>query len=511
MTNPTNNRDSFDNFIAELNGEQEIAFGDPSSGEPVIRENLDTDEAEMMLFYEVIGQNAESEQLTSWLDKYKAFKAEQKAGGVVADTHNPDLFDEYVFINTEERYYRRKHMKNGVKQGAFNAEMSIHIPKEDGRKLAGSAHWYFAEHTRNFADILGYAPGQPEYFHDEGSRCFNTFVQPKYPAEKAYEDNDVVLRIKRHLDRYYPDEQENIIKWWAHNVQHPGKKINWALAFIGNEGTGKGLSERVLRSAMTSRVVTNVSSTIVNSGFMDWAWGSCVCVIDELSVENKKQTMDSFKDVITNARLSINRKGLTFLEGVRNTQNYIITSNHFDALPVSKSDRRWFVLDDRIASVAEVKKEFGEEDYYSKMYDPLQDPKDDASGAVRAWLLSVDTSGMPFLAPTRWAKTEMFTNTRSNDFHSILEMIEDAGLNPAMVSTKKLGWLYKEDNGTKINPKWLATILKEMGMVPLEKTIKDKGKLNHKVYYKPSEYSADTMSNEDIKTVCQIDTDFQRV
>ena len=170
MTNTQNNRDSFDDFVAELNGEQETAFGDPSTGEPVGRENLDTDEAEMMMFYEVIGQNAKSEQLTSWLDKYKAFKAEPKAGGAVADTHNPALFDEYVFINTEERYYKRKHMKNGVKQGAFNAEMSIHIPKEDGRKVAGSAHWYFAEHTRNFADVLGYAPGQPEYFHDEGSR-----------------------------------------------------------------------------------------------------------------------------------------------------------------------------------------------------------------------------------------------------------------------------------------------------------------------------------------------------
>jgi hypothetical protein len=504
MTNTQNNHDSFDDFIDELNGEKEPAFGDPT-GVSEEQDNRSNDEA----FWEIIG-NTVSENPDKFYTKMEAFKkhfVEFKDKNSNNETHNPDKFDEFVYVTSEERYYNRKSVKHSLKQGAFNSEMTIHIPRDDGKKVAGSAHWHFSENVRHFATALSYAPSEQEFFYDDGTKCFNTFIMPNYPAPKPYESSEAVKRVKAHLEKFYPEEAEHIIRWWAHNVQHPGSKMLWALAFIGIEGTGKSLSERVLSAAMTSRLVKNVSSSIINTQFTDWSWGSCVCFIDELSVENKKQTMDSFKDVITNKRLSINRKGISVLEGVRNTQNYVITSNHIDALPISRSDRRWLIADDKVVKLSDVTKEFGG-DYYGKMMDAINNE----AGELRSWLLSIDlTEFNTVIAPMTSSKADMYENTRSNDYHTVKELIDDHQLNPDMLSSKKIGWLYKEETGQKLHSRWLTTILRDIGLVARDTTVKDKQGLKHAIYFNPEVYDGQALSPEEIRKECQLDSDFKRV
>lgn len=464
-------------------------------------DNLDTDKAFLDILGEVVVAHP-SEQVTAKFSEIASGLNDflQRANPLPTGVRK---FEDYVYLSTEERYYKKSNPAVSMKQGGFNAELYNDIPTdENGRKVEGSAHWYFIKTVGQTADTLSYAPSKPKLFVEFGKRCLNTFTEPTYPKLESHEGNVAVEAVKKHLERYYPESHEDIIKWWAHNVQKPGDKILWALAFIGIEGSGKSLSEKVLRTVMTDTLVKNVSSRVINSDFTDWSWGSCVCAIDELSME-KKSTMDTFKDVISNGQLSINRKGHSVIEGVRNTQNYIITSNHADALPVSATDRRWLISDDRIASLYDVKQEHGE-DYYHWMSESVL--KENA-GALRSWLLSIDITGFnTIIAPMTSSKREMFEQTRSYEYHIVKDLIDDNQLDPGMVSSKIIGRLYKEESSQGINPKKLGIVLKELGLRPKQKTVKDKAKLNHTIYYNPNVYDAEDMSNDEIKGIVGIDT-----
>ena len=470
-------------------------------------DNLDTDKAFLDLLGEAVVAQP-SEQMTAKFSEIASGLSEflQLTNPLNTGTRK---FEDYVYLSTEERYYKKSNPAISLKQGGFNAELHNDIPTDDsGKKTEGSAHWYFIKNVCQTADTLSYAPSKPKLFNEFGKRCLNTFSEPAYPTLQAHDNNVAVEAVKKHLERYYPESHEDIIKWWAHNVQKPGDKILWALAFIGIEGSGKSLSEKVLRTVMTDSLVKNVSSRVINSDFTDWSWGSCVCAIDELSME-KKSTMDTFKDVISNGQLSINRKGFTVIDGVRNTQNYIITSNHADALPVSASDRRWLVSDDRIAVLTDVKQEHGA-DYYHWMSEQVLKQN---AGALRSWLLSINLEGFnTIIAPMTSSKREMFEQTRSYDYHLVKELIDDNQMDPCMVSSKIIGRLFKDETNQAINPKKLGIVLKEMGLRAKEKTVKDKVKHNHTIYYDPKTYEADKMSNDEVKAIVGIDTEgFVRV
>ena len=196
MKNLHQNDNTFSSAILDL---EETKFGDPT-GVNEEAETISTDDG----FWEIIGSVVKDNpnEYYAKLEGFKQHFATSKDRSSTNETHNPDKFNEFVYVSSEERYYNRKSVKHSLKQGAFNSEMTIHIPRDDGKKVAGSAHWHFAENVRNFATALSYAPSEQEFFYDDGTKCFNTFNQPNYPTSKPHENSEAVRRVKGHLERF---------------------------------------------------------------------------------------------------------------------------------------------------------------------------------------------------------------------------------------------------------------------------------------------------------------------
>jgi hypothetical protein len=122
-----------------------------------------------------------------------------------------------------------------------------------GKPLAASK-WL----DRNDA-VVGrtWAPGEPQiikdrmadeggFFAKKGARVLNLYRPPQIVRVT---DDDVGF-WQSHLHDLWPDEADHIEQWFAHRVQHPGKKINHGLLLTGEQGIGKDAVIEPLKRAI---------------------------------------------------------------------------------------------------------------------------------------------------------------------------------------------------------------------------------------------------------------------
>ena len=198
----------------------------------------------------------------------------------------------------------------------------------------------------------GYRPDKPAYFDYDGVSYANLYSPSGVPTAAQSYTAEGIAGIEQYQAMLFDmcarrqDVFLQILYWFAHNVQNPGKKIRWSPIIKGVQGDGKTLLAAVLRSAMGIRNVSTTSnSNIRNSGgFTDWAVRGAVNVIEEIHLTGMQRHMlyNSMKEFITNNVVDINPKGGKAYQTF-NTTNHWANTNHNDGLPMEKDDRRWLV------------------------------------------------------------------------------------------------------------------------------------------------------------------------
>ena len=235
-------------------------------------------------------------------------------------------------------------------------------------------------------DAMGFNPLAPILYEtEEGQTMANTnnkedrdvMRTPKkwvntYQPYKLEEASDEVMRTPEAqavIDRFLwhtkyiigDDRQEALlIDWLAHNVKTPGKKINWAIVLQGIYGTGKTYFFNLLE-AMLGPYAKAVANKTLTSHFTGWATGSLVVCIDELrmSGQNRYEIVDTLKPYISNPTVAIEAKGENSIH-VPNFTNYLAFTNHKDAVPVDRGERRYCILFSRVESEDQMRKELVE-------------------------------------------------------------------------------------------------------------------------------------------------------
>ena len=449
-----------------------------------------------------------SNQIKLFEDRIEQKKKEEEKEKVNLRYKSSKNFKRWVYAKFDDRYHNL-YTGEILRIGPFNAEMNIHIPEfEDEetkkmKKVAKTAHAYFCNDIRQMAYSEEYSPGDGLLFKDKtGKTKLNSYTEnsiPKVIDHTSEEGKIIIDRIEKHFITFFPNEYEQIFQWFAHNVQKPGQKINWALAFVGIQGTGKSMPFYLLEASVGHANIKNISSNVVNSKFSDWTTGHCVAVIDELALEknSKLRVMDTLKDAITNKLLSVNRKGLSIIDGVRNTQNYIITSNHDDALSLESSDRRWCVLRDNIRNVKEdVFDRFNNPDYYKEIYQSITDNP----GIIRSWLLSIDISDFNInVPPQTQAKRDMYVEDQDYEYHQINTMLEELDIDIDILSTYLIRAKYNQEMSYPINPQKLSKVLKALGYRNIEKVIKVQGKRHF--MYSLEDMNIENITYEEFKNI----------
>jgi len=131
-------------------------------------------------------------------------------------------------------------------------------------------------------------------------------------------------------------------QWLAYPLQHPGTKLlQGALIWSPIQGVGKSLIGETVGKIYGDHFTTVTNSEMTND-FNFWAEDKQFILGEEITGTNKRGEADKVKLLITRPRITINFKKLAQYV-VPDTTNWMITSNHLDAVYLDPNDRRWFV------------------------------------------------------------------------------------------------------------------------------------------------------------------------
>jgi hypothetical protein len=214
-------------------------------------------------------------------------------------------------------------------------------------------------------------------------------------------------------------EREHFLDWWAYVLQKPGQKIGHALVLIGGQGTGKDtLLEPLFRSVGTHNVASIDTNTLF--GQFNYYLRYQIVYAQEIIAYGRRDLYNYIKPFVSGqvARLAINEKNLRQYF-VPNNQNWIITTNHDNAIALEHDDRRFWVH--RVLIDAPPP-----DDYFAALHAWFR-----AGGTenVFGWLLKRDISGFNPMArpPMTTAKQMMLEQSQPAPVRWLRSLFADGG------------------------------------------------------------------------------------
>ena len=435
-----------------------------------------------------------------------AEKRPEKARG---DADVPPWLQGWTYVTDDDKFYRIDSEEWLTMQG-FNASYNQEMPVNENGEVTTTASWQVLNNGRVERVTRGmYLPwAGPLFTSDGGIRCVNTYrpssvpesVPALSPGGKA-----AVAAVMRHL-RLICGGRESVVStfvnWMAHNVQFPGVKVRWAPLIKGVEGDGKSLLGDLMAAVMGRSNVRNVSPKVLGTDFTGWAEGSCMVVLEEIKLtgHNRHDILNAVKPFITNGHVEVHRKGQDGYDIV-NTTNYIAFTNFADALPLTDTDRRWWIVFTPFTTIEQLAAAIGAGDarsvlgaYFSSLVGMIQK----YPAELRRWLLDhqIDADFKPnSAAPMTEEKAVMIGMGVSEEESAVREILEKGGVGIStkiFASSYVMGELLTSGSDVSLATSAWSRLLMRMGYTRSPKKLKWRGKtenvwvLGHK-HLEPSE------------------------
>lgn len=200
--------------------------------------------------------------------------------------------------------------------------------------------------------------------HEAGRTLANIW----WPVETARTPGDVSPFLDL-LARILPVESDRsiLLAYMAAVAQHPGAKFQWCPVIQGGEGNGKSFFGRALEHVVGDRYSHRPKALDITNKFNGWLRGKLLAIIEEIQVSEKFETLEHMKDMITNERLEIQGKGADQVTG-DNRANFIMSTNHKDAIPVTVDKRRYAIFYTAQQEAADIMRDGMGGDYFPNLY-----------------------------------------------------------------------------------------------------------------------------------------------
>ena len=419
--------------------------------------------------------------------KMVAEKRQEKTGSSL-----PKWLQGWVYVTDDDKFYRMDSDEWLSMQG-FNARFNRELPVDENGERAADAVRYANEVCQVPTVTRGlYLPWADSTFSVEGVQCVNTYRPSSTPVavpELSLAGAQARAVVIKHLELLCGGRTEIVrtfINWMAHNVQHPGVKIRWAPLIKGVEGDGKTVLGNLMGAVMGNSNVRNVSPKVLGTDFTGWAEGSCIVILEEIKLtgHSRYDILNALKPFVTNSTIEVHRKGKDGHDAM-NTTNYIAFTNYADALPLTETDRRWWIVFTPFADKTELAAAIGGGavsvvlgTYFDTLFTVIQQN----AGELRRWLLDhpIDTDFQPNgSAPMTDEKAVMIGMSVSEEERAVQDILEKGGVG----ITRKIfasSYLSNEvllgNNDINLATSAWSRLLGKMGYTRLPKKLKWRGK-----------------------------------
>lgn len=204
---------------------------------------------------------------------------------------------------------------------------------------------------------------------EEGRILVNTYVPPKidrYPGN--------IDRFLDHLTKVLPDERDQLIllSFMAACVQFKGVKFQWCPLIQGMEGNGKTLFSRCVAYALGWQYTHLPLANEISEKFNEWLFRKLFIGVEDIYVpEHKKEVIEILKPMVTNDRYAKRAMQQSQVMG-DNRANFILNSNHKNAIRKTRNDRRFAVFFSAQQELADLTRDGMTGDYFPDLYDWLK-------------------------------------------------------------------------------------------------------------------------------------------
>lgn len=378
-------------------------------------------------------------------DLKRITSAKERSREEVETVEEKPCFKGWCYVTSDEIFFRPSSHQRMTGEAINAAYGRYLLPSEEQLERAGKEvnegslntplfepKNYLLHHKQCLVvDGFDYDPANPKAIYtedDNGVRLVNTYRKsyPKPDPKKAEKAGKV---ITDHLTNLIAEEEyrRTLMDYLAYNVQFPGRKIRWCPLIQGAEGCGKTLMARLLEATLGEDNVTLVNNDGIRSQWNDWAFGSQVIVIPEVYVNGKlkSETMNRLKDLLTDDRISVNQRNKS-MRTVRNVANYLMFTNHHDALSLMAGSRRYFIIKSPLQTEDQVKA-LGE-GYFEKLFATIRVEAPGLRSFFESWDISND-----FPADGRAPKTiylEEMIDDAAGDEATVLRRVIREGATP---------------------------------------------------------------------------------
>lgn len=292
-----------------------------------------------------------------------------------------------------------------------------------------------------------------------------TYVN-SYTPRLGAQTYDSVEPFLEHVRRLLPVEadREIYLSYLAACVQKVGTKFQWAPVLQGVQGNGKTIFYSVIEYALGSAYCHQVNPMDMDSRFTAWIEQRLIVCIEEMRMAGRYEMADVLKPLITNRRVPIQGKGADQRTG-DNCANFLMFSNHLDAVVKTARDRRYCVLYSAQQSMDDLLRDGLNQVYFRKLFRWLE--LEGGNAAVAGYLATrpivVDVLGR---APETSSTKEAIQNSLGIAEQIIMESIEleelgfRGGLIDSGAATRALS-----AQGKRISPQATTRILNNLEYV----------------------------------------------
>ena len=311
-------------------------------------------------------------------------------GGFAGDSGAEDVneFSKWIYINDQSAFI---HIEKNylVNQSAFAVNMQQYTPSGKRGGLQDPVRYATANGLLRTADHITYMPTEKGRMIAIGNKTYynryNDAATVRADDILTVEGMQAVKIVKNHIGYLFGSDSDIFTNWLAWQVQHTGKKLLWCPLIQSIEGLGKSFFRELLECVIGEEHIGTISPENVKSGFNGWAANVAVNVMEELKLDghNRYDAVNAIKPVITNNRIQINEKYIKPYV-TQNVTNYIILTNHRDALPLTVDDRRYWPVFAPYDSISQFEDAVGmsKDRYFSSLYGAMRGH----SPQLRRWL-----------------------------------------------------------------------------------------------------------------------------
>ena len=153
------------------------------------------------------------------------------------------------------------------------------------------------------------------------------------------------------LDHFFNDQmkyKEHFLDWLAYQIQHPGVKIRHACILVSTQyQVGKGSMWRVIKEMFGSHNAKEIDVGQALDKSKGYLTNSQIVLIDEMQsagkFDEKMKLLNDLKRIITEDHISTRALYIDY-KIIKSCTNYLLFTNHTDALSLPDNEVRYWVF-----------------------------------------------------------------------------------------------------------------------------------------------------------------------